>query len=627
MPEKFTSINPNKLASFILLSALLSINVVPAAEETLDNPLESLAHVSNHFVPMRDDVRMWTSVYRPVNQTGKVPAVLVRTPYRFIDEMRGGGLTMQRHLLEQGYALVFQHERGHFWSEGEYKINGGAGDDGYDTVDWIVKQPWSNGKAGTFGCSSSGDNQIRLSAREHPAHAAAIIASAGTGVGPIGPFHDPGLFTRGGVPQVPWAVWYATAGQRNFPKFPEGISAEQRDWLAKKYNIWAQPFFAAEDLMYTLPVMDMVKNTGIDTGWEDFIRRSPSDPRWQEEALYQEGEPFRAAALWFAQIHDIGLHKQVATFEHILSRAGDIAVNEHQKLVVSALEHCSMLKETENTIDGERHIGDARFDYLKLMTDWYDYWLKGKKNDVLETPAVQAYMPGLNEWLQYEQWPPANRTYKTFYLGSQGKANGRQGDGVLSPVPQSTPASSSFDYNPDKPVISVGGDICCAGPTYLPGSFDYSKLEDREDVLVFTSEPLKEAVEVLGYPEVEIYLSSDAPDTDLTVKLFDVYPDGSAYILTDSIQRVRWREGYDKPVFMEKGKVYKVIIDPMFVSNHFLPGHSIRLEISSSNFPRYLRNMNTGGNNYDETEGRIARNSVHFSTDYPTRIVLPVNIK
>ncbi len=213
----------------------------------------------------------------------------------------------------------------------------------------------------------------------------------------------------------------------------------------------------------------------------------------------------------------------------------------------------------------------------------------------------------------------------SFFLSSGGKANTGAGDGALSLAAPATDSPDKFDYDPMNPVPSFGGNVCCTGNAVAGGAFDQRKMEERQDILVYSTEPLKEGVEVSGPIEVTLYVSSDAKDTDFTVKLIDGYPDGRAYNLDETIQRMRYRNGYDKPqVWMESGKVYKVKFQTMTTSNFFEAGHSIRIEVSSSNFPRFDRNMNTGGKNYDETTGVIAHNAVHHSRQYPSEIKLTV---
>jgi putative CocE/NonD family hydrolase len=232
---------------------------------------------------------------------------------------------------------------------------------------------------------------------------------------------------------------------------------------------------------------------------------------------------------------------------------------------------------------------------------------------------------GMNKWQASETWPPEGAALATYYLTSGGRANSLYGDGRLTTnEPGSEDKADAFTYDPFNPVLSYGGNVCCTGNAIEAGSFDQSKMEARQDILVYTTDPLEEGIEVSGTIEITLYVSSDVKDTDFTVKLLDVYPDGGAYNLDETIQRARYREGYDKQVFMEEGKVYELPVSPMSTSNFFAAGHRIRIEVSSSNFPRFTRNLNTGGKNFDEKEGIVAHNTVHHSRQYPSQIKLPV---
>lgn len=273
-------------------------------------------------------------------------------------------------------------------------------------------------------------------------------------------------------------------------------------------------------------------------------------------------------------------------------------------------------------------MGDARLDYDALIYGWFDSQLKGVNNGLLDTlPKVRYFTMGMNRWQSSDSWPPRGAKPWTLYLASEGKANTGAGDGRLLTTRPKGNAVDRFTYDPMNPVQSYGGNVCCTGNA-IPGnggSLDQRPREVRDDILVYTSDPLTEGLEVSGPIEVTLYVESDAKDTDFTVKLIDVYPDGRAYNLDESIQRLRWREGYDKPpVWMEPGKVAKVAIGPLTTSNFFDKGHRIRVEVSSSNFPRFDRNLNTGGNNYDEVQGVVAHNAVHHSAKYPSSVTLSV---
>jgi hypothetical protein len=290
-------------------------------------------------------------------------------------------------------------------------------------------------------------------------------------------------------------------------------------------------------------------------------------------------------------------------------------------MIIAPTRHCQQGKmETEHTVVGQRDMGNAQFDYVGQIQQWFDHFLKGVANGVTSQPKVRAYMMGANQWRSYDRWPPKEVEYVSYYLDSDGGANSLLGNGRLSTTKPSKAGSDAFVYDPMRPVPSPNGGF--SGGQF--GSFDQSGTEMRNDVLVYSTPPLQQTLEITGPVKVSLYVSSDAKDTDLTLKLLDVYPDGKAYNLDESIQRARWRDGWEKPVFLEPGRVYKVDVGPLVTSNAFAPGHRIRVEVSSSDFPRFERNLNTGGNNFDEKDGVVARNVIHHAPAYPSAVVLPV---
>jgi putative CocE/NonD family hydrolase len=271
-------------------------------------------------------------------------------------------------------------------------------------------------------------------------------------------------------------------------------------------------------------------------------------------------------------------------------------------------------------------MGDARLDYQEIMYGFFDKVLKGERDTRVDNLArVTYYTMGLNKWQTSNTWPPEGAQPMTFFLSSNGRANTMNGDGRLTTSPPENDHPDNFTYDPMNPVMSHGGNVCCTGNAVQAGAFDQRKMESREDILVYTSEPFTEGVELTGPITPTLYVSSDAKDTDFTVKVIDVEPDGRAFNLDESIQRMRYRDGYDKPLaWMERGKVYKVTLQPLNTSNYFAPGHRLRIEVSSSNFPRFDRNLNTGGNNYDETAGVVAHNTVYHSKQHPSQITVTV---
>jgi putative CocE/NonD family hydrolase len=323
--------------------------------------------------------------------------------------------------------------------------------------------------------------------------------------------------------------------------------------------------------------------------------------------------------------YDVSIGPNLALFNHA-RKAAKAPFADQQWAVIAPVAHCSYTRATADTIVGERSMGDARLDYAALTNAFFDRFLKGEASPTLDTlPKVTYFTMGLNTWQTSDTWPPRGARPMTFYLASGGKANTLTGDGVLATSAPAADQPDHFTYDPKAPVTSYGGNVCCTGNAIQAGSFDQRKMEARSDILVYTTEPFKEGTEVSGPIEPTLYVSSDARDTDFTVKVIDVYPDGRAYNLDESIQRMRYRNGYDKPLaWMDPGTVYKVTLQPLNTSNHFAAGHRLRIEVSSSNFPRFDRNLNTGGRNYDESSGVVAHNVVHHSTKYPSQITITI---
>ncbi|MDX1740012.1 MAG: CocE/NonD family hydrolase, partial [Rhodothermales bacterium] len=470
--------------------------------------------------------------------------------------------------------------------------------------------------------------QMAVAALDHPAHAALVPMGFGAGVGRVGDWYEQGNWYRGGAQQMLFTAWLYGVQNTQRPTFPPDIPREDMVRLSRYFDLAPEmPSVDWSKALRHLPVADIMKNVDGPVGtYEDMIRRKPNDPAWYQGGLYHDDMPFGAPSFWFMSWYDVSTGPNLALFNHVRDNAADPEVRDNQYAVIAPTLHCGYRRATEETIVGERNVGDARLDYDALIYGWFDIWLKGESTAMLDTiPRVQFYTMGSNEWQSSDSWPPENVTMTTFHLASDDGANSVFGDGRLEPEgPGTEDDSDSFVYDPAFPVPSYGGNVCCTGNAVRGGSLDQRQMEARNDILVYTTDPFPDGVEVTGTIEVTLYVSSDVRDTDLTVKLVDVYPDGRAYNLDETIQRVRYREGYDGEVFMEPGNVYRVDVSPMSTSNYFAPGHRIRVEISSSNFPRFERNLNTGGNNYDEVEGVVAHNVIHHSEQYPSQIRLPI---
>jgi putative CocE/NonD family hydrolase len=596
----------------------------------------ALAYIAEHadredmvMTPMRDGVRLYSLILFPKDQPRRnLPAVLIHNPYLTKGMVDRFG-EFVASFLKHGYAVVFQNERGRYYSEGTFTYLAGSSTDGYDTIQALTSQPWSNGKVATLGCSSSAEEQHRINASHPPGLAAAVPMGSGAGIGKVGPYNEQGNWFRGGAVQMWWYSWYFKSAYTYKPSFPRNLSRDQMLTLSKLWDMDEHippSEVTVDNVVWTLPIMNITSRLGAaPSDWDDFIRRQPNDPRWKKVDFGGEGDRNSAPALYINSWYDLSIGPNVAMFQYQTGSAATQVARDNTFMVIAPTPHCEQGRiETEHTMTGERDVGDARFDYVGLVQGWYDHFLKGEGNGITKQPKVRAYMMGANEWRSYDTWPPKQVQYVPFYLASDSKANSAMGDGRLSTTKPGGEGSDAFSYDPLHPVPSLGGSICCFSQSFTGGSYDQSHIEMRNDILVYTSEPLQKTLELAGPVSVSLFLSSDRKDTDLTIKLLDVYPDGRAYNLDENIERVRWRDGWDEPVFMEPDKVYKVDIGPLQTSNAFLPGHRIRVEISSSNFPRFDRNLNTGGNNYDEKDPLVSHNVIHHSARYSSVVILPV---
>lgn len=623
-----------RLKSAIIIILIIGLFPLPliSQEVSILDQLKEVAIIDQKvMMPMRDGVRLATDIYRP-NTDEKVPIIFSKTPYNFNSwgdgEMRTRTYQRAYEAVSRGYAYVVQNERGRYFSEGEWDILGTPTTDGYDAFSWMAEQEWSNGKIATQGCSSTAEWQMAVAALDHPALAAMMPAGYGAGVGRIGEYYEQGNWFRGGAQQMLFTAWlYGVQNDRIRPMFPADATREELIRNSRYFDLAPErPRVDWSEGLNHLPVQDIIKNADGPIGiYEDMIRRKPNDPKWYEGGLYHDNMDFGAPSFWWVSWYDVSSSPNLALYNHVRENASDPEVRENQYLIIAPTLHCRYTRSTENTVVGERSVGDARLNYEEQTYAWFDHWLKSDENEIMKNlPKVQYYTMGSNKWQSSDVWPPEGVKMTTYYLNSQGKANTRNGNGQLTTKKPKTDNPDSFTYDPMTPVNSYGGNVCCTGNAVQGGAFDQQDMELREDILVYTTEPLKEGVEVSGFIESTLYISSDVKDTDLTIKIIDVYPDGKAYNLDETIQRVRYREGYDKEVFLEEGKVVQVDMTPMSTSNYFAEGHRIRIEVSSSNFPRFDRNLNTGGNNYDEFVGVIAHNKIHHSKEYPSLIRLPI---
>ncbi len=567
-------------------------------------------------VPMRDGVRLNTDIYVPDGGKTPVATILIRTPYD--SELRN------RHqaLLERGYAIVEQHERGRYLSEGDFTMIPRPAEDGWDTLDWIASQPWSDGRVTTIGCSSSAENQLKLAAANHPAHKAFIALSAGVGVAEAGPFREQGNFWLGGAWQQGWFDYFHEAMHQDWPQLPAGLSDEARKRQLAMIKLqttgWEVPAERYDETRMHLPmiaIMDELEAPRNEVS--KYLERGPSHPDWSANRVTNADE-IAIPGYWAEAIYDISARSTVAFFDK--TRRDNLREGrDNQTLRLTQGGHCSFGRETEDWSKGDLPLGDARFALEDEIIAFLDAWMPVDPKTPGEVPFT-----GVKAYLADGEWQAAGGLD---YGGGAVWALSKDGSLAIDGASPGDAGLLSFVYDPADPVPSLGGAIGGTGTDHKDGSFDQTAQEERQDVLVFQSQPLDAPLDLLGYARVSLTVSSDRPDTDFTVKIMDVFPDGRAFNIGDTILRMRYRDGVESAQFMNAGTRYDVELPPILLSRRIEEGHSIKLHISSSNFPNYSRNLNTDAPVYTSTETAIATNNVHFGGDSVSAIEWPAPIR
>jgi putative CocE/NonD family hydrolase len=552
---------------------------------------------------MPDGTPLAASLYRPRGSAGRLPTVLVRLPYHRLRYSEGSDAGV--YFAKHGYAVLVQDLRGTGDSGGELLPWRDAAEDGVATLDWIGRQAWSDGKVGTYGCSALGETQFALAREGHPAHRAMVPSGAGGAVGSVAGRHGYFGVFEGGVFQLASGFgWFVDHGAKD-PRAPPARAFDRREHLMR------------------LPVSRLVNDVRpAANGYSDFLATPLGDARWSRWGYVAEGEGGRVPALVFNTWGDQTVGDALAMAE---AWRADPAYARRQKVVVAPGDHCRHQDALPRRW-GDLELAGEAAPVESWSLQWFDYWLRGRGEDPASLPAYRYFMLGENRWLSADAWPPAEAKIERWYLSSERGANSRGGDGALA---REAPASEGRDrwrYDPAHPVPSRGGPLCCTGDARdRAGPVDQADVESRDDVLVYTSAPLERALRIAGPLQARLVVSSDAPDTDLVVRLVDVFPDGRALNIQEGALRLRYRDGFDAPRFMEKGRRYEARIDLRSIAWSLAAGHRLRLQVASSSFPRLERNLNTGAaSNADETRISIADNALHFGAGARTWIELPV---
>lgn len=566
----------------------------------------------NILVPARDGVPLATDLYRPA-AGGPFPTLLARLPYNK-DLLPVLLLIMPDplRLAQAGYAVLVQDCRGCYQSGGTLAPFFQEGRDGVDTLRWAAAQPWSSGAAGMLGSSYLGAAQW-LAAAEEPA-ALQAFAPADTS----DRFHSPWIY-QGGALQLGFALFWAL-GYFALPELHRRLAARAAT-LAEVGD--AMRALGRIDELYRRMPLTALPELSAAPFYADWLDHPQADDYWRPIAPGADYGRISAPALNIGGWYDIFLGGTLASYRGLRDGGGGDAACS--RLIVGPWSHGVWHGAFPERDFGPLAGVDAA-DLTGAHIRWFDYWLKGEENGLCDEPPVKIFVMGADEWREEDDWPPPDAQYRRLFLRGGGGANTRHGDGMLAWEPPGDEPSDSYRYDPRDPTPT------CGGATLMPGAQaaanagprDQRAVEERADVLIYTTPPLELPVEVVGPVSLVLFAASSAPDTDFTGKLVDVFPDGRAVLLTDGILRARYRDGAPQP--LEPGAVYELTIDLVATANRFRAGHRIRLEVASSNFPRFDRNTNTGGDIAAEGEADcvVAVNRVFHDSARPSHLLLPV---
>ncbi len=572
--------------TLVIVTAVLLAQGGPSAQERI--------LIDHHkAIRLRDGVTVYADVYRP-SRDGRFPTIVVRTPYGVQRENVGVHDRMIQ-LARMGYAVVNTDVRGRYESEGEWDPFRFEARDGYDVVEWAAKQPWSNGKVATQGGSYLGHVQWATLGEQPPSLVAAFPAVASTNlyknwITHGGAFHL--AFNFGwGVVRMPYRImqpqWYFTG--------PD-----------------AAPELRYEKLLLHLPLetMDEQAFQHPVKHWRDWVAHESYDAYWKavsdEEKFSKVNVPVMTQGGWF----DIFLPGTIDGFVGVRQKGANERARSLTRMVIGPWGHGPSRKY------GDLDFGpDADRTLFQYETRWHDFHLKGIANGVDTEPPVQIFYMGINRWRGEQEWPVPGTQYTRWHL--------QPGGGLAPAAPTAADASTTYRYDPNDPVPTTGGNNCCGSPT-IAGPVDQKPLDARKDIVRFTSDVLREPVTIGGPVSMDLHATTDGRDTDWMVKLIDVHPDGKAYPMAEGIIRARFREGLDKPQLLTPGQAYRYTVDMVGTAVVFQPGHRIRVDITSSNFPQFDRNLNTGDPLGKGTQPRVAQQTIHHSASRPSAIVLPI---
>ena len=575
---------------FLLLAVLL----VLAENRTQGQTLYRVAIQQGVTVKMRDGISLVADIYRPVTDE-KFPVLLQRTPYN-----RAGEAQTANDLASHGYIVVVQDTRGRYGSGGEFYPFRNESADGYDTVEWAAKLDQSNGKVGMFGGSYVGATQM-LAAMAVPPHLVSIFPYV-----TASEYYDGWTYQSGA-----WMQWFSSS-------WTSGLAV---DTLRSQ----AESTQAPKEWVNTLPLRDYLilkppPASSLAPYFHDWLLHERDDSYWQQWRVSDNYSRMTVMGLHAGGWHDLFLKGSIKNYTGLHQQASTAEARAGQRLIVGPWAHAPTSPEGKigDVVFGK----DAVLDHMTAL-NWFDYSLKGIKNEYASGAAVRLFIMGDNVWRDEQEFPLARTSYTKYYLHSTKGANSVAGDGLLSATPPTNEKRDEFDYDPLNPVPTIGGRLCC-GQAMPPGPADQRPNESRSDVLVYSTPSLAEDTEVTGFISLELYASTSAVDTDFTALLVDVDRSGYARFLTDGIVRARYRESTKQASLITPGTIYKYTIDLWATANVFKAGHRIRLYISSSNFPRFNRNLNTGEDIIGSSRAVRAHQTIYHDRDHASALILPL---
>jgi putative CocE/NonD family hydrolase len=564
-------------------------------------------------VPMRDGTILRADVYRQDDNRPR-PVLLTRTPYNKSLPLLSYLPLDPLRAAEAGYVVVIQDSRGRYSSDGIFYPFLNEAEDGYDTVEWAAVQPWADANVGMYGLSYFGATQW-LAATTAPPHLKAIFPSITASDYHEGWAYQGGAFALGFNLSWTMAVLAPETLMRltkTNPQAAEDLTAllggvdRMHDWFRSR-PLKDFPLFRLGAPYY----YDWLAHADEDDYWT----------RWKIENMYPS---INIPAYHLGGWHDIFLGGTLRNFLGMRERAKSHEAREGQKLIIGPWAHTVPYNNVVGEVDFGLSAAPLMVDLDGLHLRWFDYWLKGIKNGIMEEPPVRLFVMGENIWRSENEWPLVRTRYVHYYFHSEGQANSLHGDGMLSPEKPTNEKSDVYVYDPRNPVPTRGGGLCCWAGSVPNGAYDQRPIEERADVLVYSTPVLDSDLEVTGPITVTLFAASSAPDTDFTAKLVDVHPNGFARNLTDGIIRARYRETTQAAKLIEPHRVYEYTIDLWATSNVFKAGHRLRVEISSSNFPRFDANPNTGRACASEREGQPALQTLFHDSDRPSHIRVPI---